>query len=58
MPGVKIKFKDGSIRDFPYPAHVRGYEGAFVIVQDEREKKYSFPAADVQEVIETPRPRW
>lgn len=58
MPGVKIKFKDGMTRGFPYRAHVLGYEGAFVIIQGDREKKHAFPAADVQEVIETPRPRW
>lgn len=58
MPGVQIKFKDGASRHFPYPCHVLGYEGAFVIIQGEDGRSHSFPAADVHEVIQTPRPRW
>ncbi|XQM34244.1 hypothetical protein DFLDMN_001054 [Cupriavidus sp. H19C3] len=58
MPGVEIKFKDGTSQRFPYPAYVVGYEGAFVIIRTESEKKHSFPAQDVREVIETPRPRF
>ncbi|WP_423197437.1 hypothetical protein [Cupriavidus sp. H19C3] len=55
---MEIKFKDGTSQRFPYPAYVVGYEGAFVIIRTESEKKHSFPAQDVREVIETPRPRF
>lgn len=57
MPGVEIRMKDGTVRSFPYPSHT-SYEGVFVVVHDERERTHAFPAADIAEVIVTPRPRW
>jgi len=66
MASIKIKFRDGSVRDFPHKGRTGGsytkkvlYEGRFVIVEDEWGNRTSFPESLVQEVIERPdRGRW
>ena len=65
MTSIKVKFKDGTIRDFPHQGRAGGsyskslsFEGAFVIVTDEWGQRTAFPAVDVVEVIETPARRY
>lgn len=60
MTSVKIKFKDGTVRDFQHRGRSGGsytvrvaYEGAFVVITDEWGKRTAFPANDIAEVIET-----
>ena len=57
MISIVIEFKDGTKREFPHEGRVGGsytkrirYEGAFVIVEDEWHKTFSFPAIDIKEV--------
>ena len=64
MSSIKVKMRDGTIRDFPhvgrdggsYTKHVN-YEGAFVVIEDEWGAKTAIPASDVAEVTENPV-RW
>lgn len=65
MADVKITFKDGTVREFKERGRAGGsytvtlsYEGAFVVVKDEWDERTAFPAADVKEVVSTPRARW
>ncbi len=61
MPiSIKIKMKDGTVRDFPHTERAGGswtksvrYEGGFVIVKNECGNETAFPAADVSEVNKT-----
>lgn len=60
MANVKIIMRDGTVRDFPHVGRAGGsytkrvtYEGAFVIVTDEWDKAFAFPASEVREVQET-----
>lgn len=59
MASIAIKFKDGTVREFPHEGRAGGsytksvtYEGAVVIVTDEWYNRTAFPLADVAEVVE------
>lgn len=61
MANIVIKMKDGTERRFMHEGRAGGswtkrvrYEGAFVIVEDEYQKRTAIPVADVKEVVETP----
>jgi hypothetical protein len=58
MENIKIKLKDGSVREFKHVGRPGGsytlrvrYDGGFVIVEDEYYNQTAFPAADVKEVV-------
>lgn len=64
MASIVVRFKDGTVREFPHEGRAGGsytktvkYEGGAVIVEDEWYKRTAFPLSDVAEVIETPT-RW
>lgn len=61
MANVRIKMKDGTIRDFLHRGRSGGsytvivkYEGAFVIVTDEYDRTTAIPASEIAEVESTP----
>jgi hypothetical protein len=61
MANIKIKFKDGTIKEFKHEGRSGGsytkrltYEGAFAIVEDEWGKRTAFPSQDIESVEETP----
>ena len=61
MASITVKFKDGTVREFPHEGRAGGsytksvaYEGGAVIITDEWYKRTAFPLADVVEVIERP----
>ena len=62
MSNVKITMKDGTIHDFRHEGRAGGsytktvkYEGGFVIVTDEWDKKTAFPSDQVSQVNEEPQ---
>lgn len=61
MSSITVKMKDGTIRKFPHQGRSGGsytktlkFEGAFVIIEDEWNKRTAIPANDIAEVIEEP----
>ena len=61
MASIRIKMKDGSIRDFPHEGRAGGsytkklrYEPGFVVIEDEWHRETAIPAADIAEIIKTP----
>lgn len=61
MANIKIKMKDGSLKDFPHVGRSGGsytksirYEGAFAVVTDEWGNETAIPVADIAEVTTTP----
>lgn len=61
MSNIKIVMKNGDVRVFKHEGRSGGsytktvkFEGAFVIITDEYNKRIAIPANDVQEVIEDP----
>lgn len=66
MQSITIKFRDGSVREFPHQGRAGGsyskrvrYEGQFVIVTDEWHNETAFPVETVAEVYEkNERPGW
>jgi len=66
MSDIKIKMKDGTVREFLHEGRAGGsytkrlrVEGAFAIVEDEWGKKTIIPAVDIEEIQETPEGgRW
>lgn len=61
MPSIKIKFKDGSVMDFPHKGRPGGsytktirYEGVFAIVKDEYGTETSFPSDRIAEITSIP----
>lgn len=57
MANIKIRMRDGSVRNFPHEGRAGGsytktirYEGAFVIVKDEWGKETAVPVELVAEV--------
>ena len=65
MSSIRIKMKDGSVRNYPHEGRSGGsytkrliYEGAFVIVEDEYGNRIGVPASDIAEVTETPQRYW
>lgn len=59
MSDIKIKFRDGSVREFRHQGRPGGsytkslsYEGGFAIVTDEYGKRTSFPAETIAEIEE------
>jgi hypothetical protein len=64
MPSITVKMKDGTKKEFPHKGRSGGsytkrlfYQGVFAVIEDEYGEKISIPAADIQEIIETPE-RW
>lgn len=64
MGTIKIKMKDGTVREFKHEGRAGGSytkrlttEGAFAVVTDEYYQRTLIPAADIVEIIETPE-RW
>lgn len=65
MPSIEIRFKDGSVRQFPHQGRAGGsytkhlsFEHGFAIVTDEWGTRTTFPSIDITEVIETPERPW
>ena len=65
MASITVKMKDGTVREFPHEGRAGGswtktlkYEGAFVVIEDEHQKRIAIPASDVAEVIERPNRSW
>ena len=61
MSNITVTMKSGEVRNFPHTGRPGGswtktlkYEGAFVVIEDEYQKRTAIPAADIREVIETP----
>lgn len=61
MSNITVTMKNGAVREFRHEGRVGGswtksvkYEGAFVIIEDEYQKRIAIPAADIVEVVETP----
>lgn len=59
MERCKVRFKDGSWREFPHEVRPGGsytktvsYEGGVVVIADEWGRRTAFPLQDVAEVIE------
>jgi len=64
MASVKVKFRDGTVRDFRHRGRAGGsytvtvrYEDGFVVVIDEWGRRTAFPGDIVAEVVEEPV-RW
>lgn len=58
MASIKIKFRDGTEREFRHTGRAGGsytksvrYEGSFVVVRDEWDNENAFPQEIVAEVI-------
>lgn len=65
MASITVKMKDGTVREFPHEGRAGGswtksvkYEGAFVVIEDEYQKRTAIPASDVAEVVERPNRSW
>ena len=61
MPSIQIKFKDGTVKDFPHKGRAGGsytktvrYEGEWAIVTDEYGQENAFPSSLIEEVISYP----
>jgi hypothetical protein len=57
MASIKIKMKDGTVKDFPHEGRAGGsytkrirYEGGFAIVTDEWYGETAIPSEDIAEV--------
>lgn len=64
VASITVKMKDGTVREFPHVGRAGGsytkrvtYEGAFVVIEDEYQKRIAIPATDVAEVVEEPNRR-
>ena len=65
MADIRIKMKDGTVKEFPHRGRPGGsytksvrYEGGFVIVTDEWYAETAIPSELVAEVVKTPEPTW
>lgn len=61
MASIRVKMKDGSVREFPHVGRAGGsytktltLEGAFAIIEDEHGHRTIIPAWDIAEIIEKP----
>lgn len=61
MSSITVTMKTGEVKKFPHVGRPGGswsksvkYEGAFVIIEDEYQKRIAIPAADIREVVEVP----
>lgn len=61
MASITVKFRDGTVREFPHQGRAGGsytktvkYEGGAVLITDEWYKVTAFPMDLVAEVISTP----
>lgn len=61
MPSIKIKMKDGTVRDFPHVGRAGGsftktlkLENGFAVITDEWYKRTIIPASDILEIEEIP----
>lgn len=64
MASIKVKLKNGEIRDFPHVGRTGGsytkkirYEGGFAIIEDEWGKEIAIPSENIEEIEVTPT-RW
>lgn len=58
MASIRVKMKDGTVRDFPHVGRAGGsytksirYEGGFAIIKDEYDTETAIPAVDIAEVV-------
>jgi hypothetical protein len=61
MSSIKVKMKDGTIKDFPHVGcpgrkctKLLHFEGVVAVITDEHFKKTVIPVADIEEITEEP----